>query len=367
MNKRNKVAFYLPYIPDGNTTAHLGPLYLAGILDRQGFDTYVFDERIDRRALSALLDFRPDIAGISVATPAYLRGLAAAAAIKSSLPKTYVVFGGAHPSALPDEAIKERDLDFVITGEAENTFPELCIRLREGDISPGALSGVKNLFFKGNSGPEHTAAAGFLSDKELDALPFPAFDKMDLKGYFAASQTHGLFRKGKRVLPLMSSRGCPNECAFCCRMMGRKMRYRSVESVIAEIEFLVGKYGVDEIYFEDDNFTLNRSRALDILSRLEAFCPKINIKFANGIRADCVDAELLRAMKRAGVYSVSFGIESGSPSTLSKMKKNLDLAQSRKNVLLAKSMGFYVGSNCIIGYPGETAQDARESLDFFLN
>lgn len=366
MKSDKKVAIYIPYIPDGNTTPHLGPLYLSAMLAADGFDTFVFDERIDRRALDALIDFRPDIVGVSAATAAYKRGLSAAARIKAAAPDTYVVFGGAHPGALPTEVAAEKNVDFVIAGEAEHSFPELCERLRGPGVSASELSGVKNLFYKKSGEIVHTGPGAFLDDAELDALPFPAFDRMDIKKYFADSQTHGLFRRGSRVLPIMSSRGCPHECAFCCRMMGRRMRYRSADSVMAEIEMLTGEYGADEIYFEDDNFTVNRPRALDILERLAAFRPKIHVKFANGIRADFVDAEILSAMKRAGVYSASFGIESGSPATLAKMKKNLDLDKARKNVELAKSMGFYVGSNCIIGYPGETPADARESLDFFL-
>jgi len=106
---------------------------------------------------------------------------------------------------------------------------------------------------------------------------------------------------------------------------------------------------------------------MEILARLAAFSPPIYLKFANGIRADAVDRELLEAMRRARVYVLSFGIESGCPATLEKMRKHLDLDKARENVLLAKSMGFLVGSNCIVGYPGETVADVNRSLDFFLS
>jgi radical SAM superfamily enzyme YgiQ (UPF0313 family) len=149
--------------------------------------------------------------------------------------------------------------------------------------------------------------------------------------------------------------------------MGARIRSRSIDSVIAEVKFLVNTYGIDELYIEDDNFTIKRERALQILDRLAAVTPPIYLKFANGARVDAVDRELLDAMKKARVYSISFGIESGSASTLKKMKKHLDLEQAKENILLAKSMGFLVGANCIIGYPGETVQDVQESLDFFLN
>lgn len=189
---------------------------------------------------------------------------------------------------------------------------------------------------------------------------------MDLDSYFKGSQTHGLFRRGKRILPIMSTRGCPSDCTFCCRVMGRRVRLRSVGSVMAEIGQLVKTYEVNEIYFEDDNFTVKRDRALEILDRIAAISPRLFVKFANGIRADGVDRELLETMKKAGVYSLSFGIESGCPTTVARMRKHLDLGKAHDNVMLAKSMGFLVGANCIIGYPGETPEDVRESLDFLF-
>ncbi len=345
-----KVALYIPSIPDENTTPHLGPLYLAAVLERDGFEARVFDARIDRTAFQKLAAFAPDVLGVSAVTPGYLGGLRVAAKLREVSPGMRTVFGGPHPSALPEEVAAESAVDFVLVGEAENTFLDLCRRLRDG----------------ARDGPRIVSAPGYLTPHDLDALPMPAFHLMDLEAYFSGTQAHGLFRRGKRILPIMSTRGCPQSCTFCCRVMGSKVRSRSVESVAAELRFLVDRYGIDEVYFEDDNFTVQRGRALALLDHLAALQPPIHVKFANGVRADLVDRELLEAMKRARVYSLSFGIESGCPATLQKMKKHLDLARARENVLLAKSMGFLVGANCIIGYPGETPDDIEASLAFFL-
>jgi anaerobic magnesium-protoporphyrin IX monomethyl ester cyclase len=149
--------------------------------------------------------------------------------------------------------------------------------------------------------------------------------------------------------------------------MGKKIRYRSVESVMDELKYLMSEYKVDEIFIEDDNFTVNKDRAIEILNRISELPDRPHLKFANGIRADRIDEELLKAMKKAGIYSISFGIESGCKKTLLSMKKNLDLERARTAVILAKAHGLLVGSNCIIGYPGETVNDIRESIDFFLS
>lgn len=362
-----RVALYVPPIPDENLTPQLGPLYLLAVLEQDGFEGRLFDARIDPRAFNRLLDFQPEVVGVSAVTPGYWGGLRAAQKLKEMVPGVPIVFGGPHPTSLPREVVSESAVDYVLAGEGEKTFLDLCQRLGDRETSPASLREVNNLVFK--AGPEiiSTDRLPFLSPENLDDLPWPAFHRMDLDAYFAGSQAHGLFQRGKRVLPLMSTRGCPFTCTFCCRMMGGTIRSRSLDSVMAEVSFLVKAYGIDELYFEDDNFTVQRDRALEILGHLAAHKPPLYLKFANGIRADLVDREILAAMKKARVYSLSFGIESGCKATLNQMKKRLDLQKARENVLLAKSMGFLVGANCIIGYPGETAPDIEESLDFFFS
>lgn len=362
-----RVALYVPPIPDENRTPPLGPLYLLAVLEQHGFEGRLFDARIDRSAFSRLLDFKPEVVGVSAVTAGYLGGLSAAQKLKEFLPGIPVVFGGPHPSSLPREVVAESPVDYVLIGEGEQTLLNLLLRLRDRETSPASLREVRNLVFKTGSKIISTDRLPYLSQENLDALPWPAFHRMDLDAYFTGTQAHGLFKQGKRVLPLMSTRGCPFACTFCCRMMGKIIRSRSVEAVMGEVSFLVKTYGIDELYFEDDNFTVQRDRALEILARLAAHKPPLYLKFANGIRADLVDKEILTAMKKARVYSLSFGIESGCEATLNKMKKQLDLHKARENVLLAKSMGFLMGSNCIIGYPGETASDIEESLQFFFN
>ena len=366
--EKMKTALFIPYLPDENTTPSLGPLYILSVLEKNGIDGFLFDERIDNKALDKLIAYNPDLVGVSSVTPAYLRSLKAVKKIKEILPNVKIAFGGAHPSILPESVISEQLVDYVFIGESEFSFLELCKKIQENNISRESLSQVKNLFFKTGSGCGivQTPKQPFLENKDLDGLPFPAFHRMNIDLYFSNSQTHGLFKRGKRILPIMTSRGCPSTCTFCCRVMGRKIRSRSVENVMAEVDYLIKNYKIDEIYFEDDNFTVLRERALEILDRMAAIKPAVYLKFANGIRADLVDRKILEAMKKANVYALSFGIESGSPKTLLKMKKGLNLEKAKENILLAKSMGFLVGSNCIIGYPEETIEDIKESIDFFM-
>lgn len=360
-----KAAIYVPPIPDRNSTPLLGPLYLLALLEKDGIDGRLFDSRIDPLAFQKLLKYSPSLVGVSAVTASYPGGMRAAETIKAALPGAMVVIGGPHVSALPESAALEKAVDIVFIGESELSFPQLAATLRGGVPAREDLLKINNIAFEEGGRAVFSPQTAPLVD--LDALPWPAFHRMDVDSYFKGAQAHGIFSRGKRILTMMSTRGCPSTCAFCCRVMGSKIRARSVDSVMDEIRFLADTYKIDELYFEDDNFTVNRKRAMEILEKLANFNPPIYLKFANGIRADLIDAELLTAMKNARVYSLSFGIESGSPATIQKMNKKLDLRAAKESVALAKSMGFLVGANCIIGYPGESVSDVETSLNYFFS
>jgi anaerobic magnesium-protoporphyrin IX monomethyl ester cyclase len=361
-----KCAMLVPAIPDGNTTPLLGPLWLLALLAQRGHEVRLFDARFEAEVMADLRRFAPDFLGVSLVTAGWPIGMDLVRRHKEHNPGCRVAVGGPHPSSLPAESIAQSVVDYVIVGEAERAIVDLCECLKDAPPTSEALRQIPSLVFKTADGPVYNPLAPLLTDAELDQLPWPAFESMDLDGYFKNTQSHGLFRRGKRALPIMTGRGCPSHCTFCCRMMGGKLRMRSADSVMAEVESLIRRHGIDELYVEDDNFTEARDRAFLILERIAALRPRIWLKFANGLRVDRVDRELLLAMRAAGVYSLSFGIESGCPDTLRRMGKNLDLQVARENVLLAKSLGFLVGANCILGYPGDTLGDLDRSLDFFL-
>jgi anaerobic magnesium-protoporphyrin IX monomethyl ester cyclase len=362
---QKRLAFIQPMINDGNFTPPIGMLIMSAIMENNGWEVCYFDERLGHDVIKLLVDFKPSIVGISAVTPSVLRGRELADEIKKVLPETFIVFGGPHPTSMPEEVAGWDSVDFVVVGEGEHALSDLCQWFLSGK-EPSELSKIPNLCYKINGNVVHNEIHSFLLPQELDLLPMPAFHILDIEQIFRKTR-HGLFQKGNRILPIMGSRGCPNRCTFCCRMMGYKIRYRDTKLLINEIETMVKRYNLDEIYFEDDNFTVNQQRALDILNSLIERDLGVYIKFANGIRADAVNAEILDRMKKAGCYSISFGIESGSPRVLNMMRKNLSLDKARENVKLAKSMGLLVGSNCIIGYPGETVSDIDESLDYFLS
>ncbi|MFH1419137.1 MAG: radical SAM protein, partial [Planctomycetota bacterium] len=367
MSNPGRIALVQPRIPDGNYLPNLGIMYLAGILLRQGHDVRIFDQNIHGDVASDIVEFDPAIVGIGCVTAALGSAVRLARELKKSLSDVITAVGGPHPTAVPAETLTDNEvIDYAFVGEAERSFPEFCRLVLAEPTDHDAISTMPGLAFRRRGKPVVNRPAGFLTEEELDALPLPPWHLLPMERIFGQQQ-HGLFSMGKRIMPVMTSRGCPNYCTFCSRVMGFKFRGRSIENVCAEIKWLYETYRVDEIYFEDDTFTQDPERAHRLLDAIIEMNLGIHIKFANGLRADMVDQALLEKMKQAGAYWIGFGIESGSPRTQELMMKRCDLDLAAKNVRLAKRMGFKVGSNCIIGYPGETKRDITESVRYFLD
>jgi len=361
--KKKKIAFVQPRIPDGNYLPNLGIMILASVLLKEGYEVKIFDENIHDDIENAILEYSPDIIGFTCVTAAIDNAARTAAIFKNKLSKVIIVVGGPHLSAVPKETFENYvSFDYGFVGEAEVSFLRFCEEFFYGngktDHIPGLVYRNKNVVFVNR-------AENFLEDITLDQLPFPAWHLLPMEEIFSKT-THGLFSRGKRIMPVMTTRGCPNYCGFCCRVMGFKFRKQSLDKVLAEVQWLYDTYKIDEIYFEDDTFTQDPERAHALLDGIISLKLPIYVKFANGLRADKVDRLLLEKMKAAGVYWVGFGIESGSMHTQKLMRKFLDLELAAKNVKLAKQMGFKVGSNCIIGYPGETLKSIKDSIAYFL-
>jgi len=261
------------------------------------------------------------------------------------------------------EVMEWKWVDYVIKGEGEKSFPHLCEWIRNKGTN-AQLSKIPGLYFRNNNKTVHNPGTGYLTPGELDALPLPAYHLLDLETIFSTIR-HGIFRHGKRVLPYMASRGCNSSCTFCCRFLGRTFRHKKLSTIIDEITRIKKIHDVDEIYFEDDNISTDPAFFTQLLQTLTKLNLGINMKCANGLRADTINDDILKIMKKAGNYWIGFGIESGSPKVLQLMKKGLDLNKTSDTIKKAKNLGFLVGSNMIIGYPGETEQDIIESYDYF--
>lgn len=299
-------------------------------------------EALEREAAA----FAPDLAGFSVHTGTFTASLAAAAAVKKAAPSCYTVAGGHHASVRPVQCLK--GFDAAVVGEGEKTFAELAKRLAGGS-PPGGLPGLVRSPADPPSRPEPL---------DIDALPFPARDLVDLSAYrpslFAYSRLP--------VTSMVTSRGCPYACGFCSKsVFGSSLRAQSAGRVLAEMRYLAENRGVREITFQDDTFTADRERVLRLCALLRE--ARLGLTWSCMTRVDLVDPELLGAMRAAGCFSVAFGVDGADDSACGLMGKGFDAARAAGAVRAARAAGLETRAYFILGYPGETRETMEAAPD----
>jgi radical SAM superfamily enzyme YgiQ (UPF0313 family) len=195
--------------------------------------------------------------------------------------------------------------------------------------------------------------------EDLDSLPFPAIDLLPLDKYRSAYSKHEKFAN------ILTSRGCPGRCIYCNKkIFGFDVKMRSAENMFEEIKMLYYIYRYKEFHIVDDLFTQDRQRVIDFCNLIIKDGLKIDWKLGNGVRVGSVDLELLKLMKKAGLYSISFGIESGNQQILNKMKKGQTLQQCRDAVAWANEAGLFVVGFFMFGNIGENEQTMRDTIEF---
>lgn len=315
--------------------------YVNSILDMQN---PVWNEI--RKTIS---DFHPDIVGITCMTATFPSALKVARIVKSINGKLPVVIGGCHPTVMPMDVIKRAEVDFVVKGEGELPLVQLCNYLdRRGGIE---LNDIKGLFYKENGRNIQNKPNDFIPD--LNTLPMIRRDLLLFPEIYD-SDSYG---------KIMASRGCPYECSFCSSpaIWKKRVRYRSPEKINEELNYLKKEFKVYRFSFWDDTFTANKNRVLEFCNLLI----KNNTRFAWScfVRANTVDLEILRRLKRAGCYAISMGIESGSDKVLNLIKKRITVDMVRKAAKLIKEEGFLLSSFWMMGLPFETEEDMKKTIN----
>jgi len=278
--------------------------------------------------------------------------------MKSNFPAAIVVMGGVYPSTQPELALTSC-ADFIVVGEGEKAMTEIA-----ANRSPVQIQGV---YSDGLRRKNNFASADMIQD--LDSLPFPDYSIPYMDKYFTLSQR---MQKG-RTASLVTSRGCPFFCEFCSisPVYGRKYRPRSAASVLEEIEFMVGKYAIKSLEIEDDNFTMQKQRTVEILEgiiRLNEKGAGLGWSTPNGVRIDSLDEEIIRLIKRSNCTSLVVALEHGDQEMLGIMNKKLDLDTAYQVVmLLVKHQIPQIILFVIVGYPGETEARFQTSLRYLKN
>jgi anaerobic magnesium-protoporphyrin IX monomethyl ester cyclase len=336
-----------PFIP-------LGLGYLAAVAQKAGHEITIIDCQAEKLTLevfrSRIEKVPSDVIGVTSTTLLYKSAMQLVAIAKQVQPQALTVLGGSHGTFWDENALNEYpSLDLIVRGEGERTFVELLDKLQ----TRSSLDNVLGITFRREDKVIRTPSRPYIED--LDSLPFPAHDLMPLEGYK---------HEGKILFPLVTSRGCVYWCDFCStvRMFGRGYRWRSAKNVVDEIELVHDKYGVDQVTFYDDAFSVDRERVMKICGEIRS--RRLDMTWDCGTRVDMVDRELMTAMRDAGCFCVWLGVESGSEKILGAMNKSIKLEQTRKAFKTANKVGLMTIANTVIGFPGETEETARETVRF---
>jgi radical SAM superfamily enzyme YgiQ (UPF0313 family) len=333
----------------------MGLGYIGAVLEKQGHFVRIIDIEADKIKISSFVNhlYNYDIIGLTATTPTFKSAEFICKLAKENS-KAVTVLGGIHATIVPEECAKSKFIDYVVRGEGEETIVELVNGLdKNKDIKK-----INGISFKINGRIISTPHRDLI--KDLDSIPFPARHLFNHQKY---NYPDSLLNP---AMPIITSRGCPHGCTYCCTKLifSRRVRFRSAKNVVDEIEFLIKNYNVKEIHFWDDNFTLNKQRVFEIRDELKRRNIKLAFAFPNGLRVDQVDEEILKCLKEMGVYSMAFGVESGNQLILNNVKKGTTISQIELAYALAKKIGFETWGFFMLGLPGETEETINETIKF---
>jgi anaerobic magnesium-protoporphyrin IX monomethyl ester cyclase len=325
----------------------LGILSVGSALKKNGFEVELInitEKEIDETA-KEIINKNPLYLGLSVMTgrqTAHSANLSKKIKESSLIP---IVWGGIHTSLLPEQCLSEKYVDYVVLGEGEETIVEFTKKLQNKE----ALNEVLGLGYKENGQTKLNQTRPFI--KNLDQFPLD-FSLLDMNKY--------VFKLGefKRVIAYKASRGCPFNCTFCYNRSFNQSRYRdwSLEHVVKDINFLKEKYHIDAVKFYDDNFFVNKNRALEILKQ-------INLPAHLEVRIDMIDDALAKELKELKVFDLLIGAEAGSDRILSMINKRITVERIFSAV---KSLAKFKVPACysvIVGLPGETKEEFEATID----
>ncbi len=343
-NRKQKLGGFSKYVP---ISVPIGIGYLAGYLVKHGRRVKILDEEIVCVS-EPLLDEctrlfeRPYIFGFSCLTAGIARGLELAGLIKKRYPHSIVIFGNIHPTVMPNDVLKDEDVDIVVRGEGEETLNLLYERIKNNRT----YDDIKGISFRKDGCVIHNSDATLPDLTKIPRFPYHLFDHHQDRyelGFVA------------------SSRGCPYDCMFCSQrsISGRRYRFFSSEVVMESLDELVNKYKRTYITFADDSFLMKKERVMDLCERIIAKGFHKKAIFDCQARGDTVDDNILTTLKVAGFRTIHFGIETASERLMKLIDKKETVEEIINGIKLTKKHGLQVSSTFILGLPTETKEERR--------
>jgi radical SAM superfamily enzyme YgiQ (UPF0313 family) len=341
-----------PYPLEEAPAPPLGITYVAAAFAAAGAEVKILDYIVTRytpEKLKAELDaFKPDAVGATSVTLNFYGAADIVRTAKRHNPDIVTMMGGPHVSFDAENTlIAYPEIDLIVRGEGEQTIAELTPQLNDRN----AWAGIKGITFRQNGHLVETPQREFIED--LDTLPLPARHLLPLSRYQALGYP----------ISIITSRGCPYSCIFCQgrRMVGKKVRKRRAIRIVDEIEQILS-YGINRINVADDLFASDKAKVKAVCGEIQK--RGLSFTWSAFARVNTVDRETLQIMKETGCDSVSFGVESGNPDMLKRIRKNITLDQARQAVRLCKEAGMLAHTSFVVGLPGESMETLEETKRF---
>ncbi len=340
----------------------MGLLYLAAyVREALPVDVRVFNQRLENTPVDCLMDdfrsFEPDLVGLSSMTTSAYELPEAVRTAREAFPRALVVVGGAHATAVRERVLEECAADAAVVGPGELTLQ----RILEVRADGGSLAEVPGLIWRDPDGQIVANPGSAETVTDLDLLPRPAYDLIDLPKYWRRQSIIAV--PDRRYVSLFSSRGCPYRCAYCHKIFGRKFVSHPVERVVDDIEFFLRQYNVDEFEFLDDIFNVNPDHVMDFCSLLTKRGVRARYAFPNGLRGDLLTEESIEALVDTGMYYVNIPLETASVRLQATMGKQLDVERWQQNAERLERRGAFVYTCAVLGLPTETLAEMHATVD----
>jgi radical SAM superfamily enzyme YgiQ (UPF0313 family) len=339
----------------------IGITLLGAVAEQRGHRVRILDVGLEQDPAHSLreafAEVRYDIAGVSCMSVEFLGGLETARQIRECSPGTHIIFGGQHPTIMPEQSMKADCIDSICIGEGEDVWIEFLDRTAQG----AGLDGVAGLWFRRDGEVIRNTPRNSYVD--VDAVPMPAYHLLDIERYFDLDFVR-FPTVHRRAIQIFTSRGCPYRCIYCHDLFGKRFRGRKPELVFEEIKFLHDRHGIKEFMVEDDIFNMDLDRAKRICDLIISSGLKLGFQFGNGVRLERFDEELMRKLSEAGTHHMAIAVESANDRIQKLIKKHLKL--NRFNEILGwarkyqiETLGFFM-----LGFPGETIAEINQTIRF---
>jgi radical SAM superfamily enzyme YgiQ (UPF0313 family) len=332
---------------------HLGMAYLAALLKKKGFEVQLIDANVlnlnEKDIQKRLFDFKPEYLLFTGITDNFRDTLWWIRRIRKMY-NAPAIIGGPHMELYPKETLSYDCIDYGVIGDGWETLPELLNALN----NKKPLSDIKGLCFRKDG--EVITTEKRPKTVGLESVPFPARDLLPNDKYDT------VLSKKCPITTMITALGCPFRCTYCCT--DTVIRSRSAKHIVSEIEECINRYGIKEIVFYDETFTIDKARIFQVLDLIEE--KKLSFLWSIRTRADCVTKEMIDRMAKLGCIRINYGIESADESILKSIKRNIPLSVIKNAVRWSREAGITVFGFFMIGLPDETKQTVEKTINLML-